>query len=247
MQIPLELALVVGVFSIAGVVKGAIGLGLPTIAMGLLSLFMPPAHAAAALVIPSFVTNVWQLAVGPSFRPLVKRLAPMLGFVCVGVWLGFAVLPLGHSSVARVGLGAALALYACLGLSKIEFAAPRRAEPALSIVVGLATGFITAATGVFVIPAVPYLQALGLPKDELVQALGLSFTVSTIALGAGLAGEGLLAAAFGWNALWAVIAAMAGMAFGQWIRSRIDAATFKNTFFWSLLLLGAWLAVHELM
>jgi hypothetical protein len=29
-------------------------------------------------------------------------------------------------------------------------------------VVGLATGLVTAATGVFVIPAVPYLQALGL-------------------------------------------------------------------------------------
>ncbi|MBF3247578.1 sulfite exporter TauE/SafE family protein, partial [Pseudomonas aeruginosa] len=48
--------------------------------------------------------------------------------------------------------------------------------------VGLATGALTAVTGVFVIPAVPYLGALGLQRDELVQALGLSFSASTLAL-----------------------------------------------------------------
>ena len=54
------------------------------------------------------------------------------------------------------------------------------------------TGIITAATGVFVIPAVPYLQAIGLEKDQLVQALGLSFTVSTLALAANIARAGAL-------------------------------------------------------
>jgi uncharacterized membrane protein YfcA len=243
MQTALELAPIAAIFLLAGAVKGAIGFGLPTIAMGLLSLVMPPAHAAAALVVPSLVTNVWQLAAGPSFRPLVRRLGLMLAFVCVGVWVGFAVLPADQTQVARVSLGAALAVYACVGLSRIEFVVPRGAEPALSVLVGFTTGFITAATGVFVIPAVPYLQALRLSKDDLVQALGLSFTVSTIALGAGLAGEGVLTRALGWQALWGVIAAMAGMAFGQWIRSRIDADTFRKAFFSSLLILGVWLAL----
>ena len=45
---------------------------------------------------------------------------------------------------------------------------------------------MTAATGVFVIPAVPYLQAQGLQRDELIQAMGISFTVSTLALALGL-------------------------------------------------------------
>ena len=53
-------------FLLAGLVKGVIGLGLPTIAMGLLAIVLPPAQAAALLVVPSFVTNVWQLAFGPS-------------------------------------------------------------------------------------------------------------------------------------------------------------------------------------
>ena len=60
-------------FLIAGFVKGVIGLGLPTVAIGLLGLVMPPAEAAALLVVPSLVTNVWQLAAGPSFTALLRR------------------------------------------------------------------------------------------------------------------------------------------------------------------------------
>ena len=53
-------------------VKGAIGLGLPTVAMGLLGSVMPPAEAAALLLVPSLVTNVWQLLAGPRFGLLLS-------------------------------------------------------------------------------------------------------------------------------------------------------------------------------
>ena len=43
--------LVVVTFILAGTVKGVIGLGLPTVAMGLLGLAMPPAHAFNCLSI----------------------------------------------------------------------------------------------------------------------------------------------------------------------------------------------------
>ena len=52
------LAAVTLTFVLAGFVKGVIGLGLPTVAMGLLAIVMPPAQAAALLVVPSFLTNV---------------------------------------------------------------------------------------------------------------------------------------------------------------------------------------------
>ena len=53
-------------FLLAGFVKGVIGLGLPTVSMGLLTLVMAPAKAASLLIVPSFVTNVWQLARTPT-------------------------------------------------------------------------------------------------------------------------------------------------------------------------------------
>jgi hypothetical protein len=68
--------------------------------------------------------------------------------------------------------------------------------------VGAITGLTTAATGVFVIPAVPYLQAIGFEKEELVQALGLSFTVSTMALAFNVAFEGGLLFAMARDISW---------------------------------------------
>ena len=79
------------VFILAGFVKGVIGMGLPTVAMGFLTLLMPPAEAATILIVPSFVTNVWQLAAGPRLVILLRRLWPMLAAIAlatvIGLWL----------------------------------------------------------------------------------------------------------------------------------------------------------------
>ena len=72
----LEPILIAGVFMLAGVVKGVIGLGLPTISMGLLAVLMPPAEAAALLIVPSLATNVWQMLAGPNLRRLWRRSGP---------------------------------------------------------------------------------------------------------------------------------------------------------------------------
>jgi uncharacterized membrane protein YfcA len=174
------LAAVTAIFVLAGFVKGVIGLGLPTVAMGLLALVMTPAQAAALLVVPSFLTNVWQ-AMGPELIPLVRRLWPMLLGICAGVWAGGGLLTAAGGARASIGLGAVLALYGVLGLTSVEFAVPARLEPWLSPLIGVITGIVTAATGVYMIPSAPYLQAIGLKTEGLVQALGLSFTVATVA------------------------------------------------------------------
>ena len=95
----------------------------------------------------------------------------------------------------------------------------------------------------FVIPAVPYLQAIGLEKDELVQALGLSFTVSTVALAVGLLRIDAWQIGSVWISLLALVPALVGMQAGTWLRQRIAAATFRRVFFAGLLLLGATLAL----
>src|SRR5699024_7630499 len=100
------------------------------------------------------------------------------------------------------------------------------------------TGIVAGGTGVFVIPAVPYLQALGLQKDDLVQALGLSFTVSTIALAAGLGTHGVLEPDSLLLSGLAIAPALVGMWVGQRIRSRISPLAFRRGFLLCLLLLG---------
>ncbi len=105
-----------------------IGLGLPTVAMGLLSLFMKPSEAAAILLLPSFVTNVWQLAAGPDFRGLAHRLWPTLAAVFVGTVAAAGLITGGNGALVTAGLGIALIAYAVLGLMKVKMhVAPPRA------------------------------------------------------------------------------------------------------------------------
>ncbi|MBS5840284.1 MULTISPECIES: sulfite exporter TauE/SafE family protein [Pseudomonas] len=235
--------LVMLTFLMAGTVKGMIGLGLPTVAMGMLGLAIAPAQAAALLIIPSIVTNAWQLAAGGQLRALIQRLWPMqLGIVCgTGfgmLWLGID----GGSGVVRA-LGAALLLYALSGLFLPTWQVASAREPWLGPLCGVVTGVITSATGVFVIPAVPYLQALGLGKNQLVQALGLSFGVSTLALAAGLYGRGSLGGGELNASLLALMPAMLGMWIGQLLRQRVSATLFKRVFFVGMALLGAHLLI----
>jgi uncharacterized protein len=224
-------------FLLAGLVKGVVGMGLPTVAVGLLAEVMAPAQAAALLLVPSLVTNVWQLVAGPSCCALVRRLWPLMVRIAAGSWLGSGWLTQDQGSRATMALGAALVAYAVLGLSKVKVAVPLAWEPWLSAPVGAVTGIITAATGVFVIPAVPFLGALGLEKDDLVQALGLSFTTSTLALGGSLFFDGALQASLGASLL-ALLPASIGMLVGQRLRDRVNPATFHRYFFLGLLGLG---------
>ena len=198
---------------------------------------MAPAQAAALLVIPSLVTNAWQLAAGPGIGPLLRRLWPMLVGIAFGTWLAAGALTAGQGT--RQAMGASLAAYGLLGLLRVPLHVPRRAEAVLGPVVGVVNGAITAVTGTFVLPSVPYLQALGLGREELIQALGLSFTVSTVALAAALAGSGALRTDALVASMVALVPALIGLWAGTWLRTRIQPETFRRWFFAGLVALGA--------
>ena len=207
-----ELAVVIVVFVVAGVVKGAIGVGLPTIAMGLLGALMAPSRAAAILIVPALLTNVWQMWDGPALTILLRRLRPMLACALLGTLPAAGLLTEANARLTTGLLGAVLMAYALTGLLGVHFKVSRRAEPALGPLMGLTTGLINGATGVFVIPGVPYIQALDLGKDELVQALAISAFVSSVALALGLGFNHGLGGAIAVPAGVALMAAFAGMA-----------------------------------
>jgi uncharacterized membrane protein YfcA len=232
---------IAAVFFAAGMVKGVIGFGLPTVAIGLLGALMRPAEAAALMVLPSLVTNAWQMAAGTALPALLRRLWRMMAGIVAGTLAAAVLLRGADSAVATLALGAVLILYAGAGFASFGFTVPPCREPWLAPLVGAATGAVTAATGVFVLPAVPYLQALRLERDALVQALGLSFTVSTLALSLALWRDGVLARALVDSSLLALAPALAGMAIGQKLRRWLPPDVFRRCFYAGLALLGAYL------
>jgi uncharacterized membrane protein YfcA len=128
----------------------------------------------------------------------------------------------------------------------VRFSVAPAIEWWLGPLIGALTGLVTAATCVFVIPAVPYLGALNLDKEDMIQALGLSFTVSTIALAAALAGGGAFAFGDVGASTAALAPALIGMAAGAALRGCFSEQTFRRIFFGGLLVLGADLASRAL-
>jgi uncharacterized membrane protein YfcA len=238
--------IVAGVFVLAGFVKGVVSIGLPTIVMGLLGAVVPPAQAAALMVIPSVATNIWQIAAGPRFLVVLRRLWTMLAGIGVGTWFASGFLTGANVEQTRLALGVVLVLYGCTGFTRFDWRVPPHAERWLAPVVGVLTGLLAGATGVPVLPAVPYIQALGLKREELFLALAFSPLISAIALGASLASAGVLNLALAGVSLLAMVPALVGMYFGQWLRLRTSDTAFRKVFFTGLIALGAYLAARNL-
>jgi uncharacterized membrane protein YfcA len=227
------------VFALAGFVKGVIGLGLPTIAMGLLGALMAPSQAAAILVVPALLTNVWQMFDGPALKALFFRLWPMLICALLGTLPATGILTKANVRLSTALLGAVLMAYALFALIGVQFKVSRRAEPLLGPLIGLTTGLINGATGIFVVPGVPYVQSLDLGKDELVQALAISAFVSSVALALGLGLNQGLRGAVAVPAIIALAGAFSGMGIGKALRSRLSGIAFRRAVLTGLLLLGA--------
>jgi len=231
-------------FLLAGTVKGVIGLGLPTVSLALLTATLGLPQAMALLLVPSFVTNVWQAVNGGNAKIILQRLWPFLFMATITVWLGAIALTRINLSLLSALLGALLVVYAIMSLAGFKLTIPTRHEVWAGPLVGTTNGILTGMTGSFVVPGVLFLQAIGLPRDMLIQAMGMLFTVSTFSLAIALQKNGLLTNELGLLSFAALLPAIIGMAFGQKIRQKLSETLFRRVFFTALLILGTYIIAN---
>ena len=139
-------------FLLAGSVKGVTGLGLPSVSLAVLTATLGLKAAMAILIVPSFVTNVWQALVGGHLLAILRRIWSLLLAVCVATWFGVGVLAKANADVLAGLLGVVLCGYAVLGLVRVDPPSPGRLEPWLSPAVGAVSGVLNGMTGSFVVP-----------------------------------------------------------------------------------------------
>ncbi len=244
---PALLAFVFSVFLLAGFVKGVTGLGLPTVAMGLLATRLPPLNAIAIMIVPAIATNIWQTFAGPYLKELIRRLWPLLLFTVLGLISGSGLLTGPYAPYGTVALGFLLVIYSLISLINVRLHLERKKEGWVGALSGLLSGLGAAMTGVQIIPSVVYLQALEMEPEEFVQALGLFFTVATIAQIFNLTNAGLMSVALAIPGLIALMASFAGMHIGQVLRARMPPGTFRRWFLISILVLGTYIAIDKLV
>mgnify|MGYP001548178343 CR=1 FL=1 len=240
------LAIIVMVFVFAGMIKGMIGLGLPAVSMGLLTIAMSPFQAASLLIVPSMITNIWQLFAEGRVWLFIRRFWTLLVGIVVGsIWSFLPTLSQSHGKTSEILLGSMLVLYGLYGLCVKNLPHLAAHERWLSPLVGYIGGAVTVATGVVIIPVVPYLQSLHLKRDELVQALGLTFTVSTICLAVFLHHNPMQGITLDYRlSVLALVAALVGMWLGKKIRYQLDEQRFRRLFFIGLVALGGYMLSH---
>jgi hypothetical protein len=240
------LVVVCATFLFAGWVKGVVGLGLPTIALALLAATVGLREAIALMLVPALVTNVWQGLTGGAFVALLRRLWPLLLAACLGTWFGVGVLAQADTVLLTGLLGVMIFGYAGISLVAPQVPPPGRWEGVLSPTAGAIGGLATGLTGSF-IPGILYLQALGLSRDHLVQAMGIAFVVLTVALAGALTRQDMMTVDLWLMSTVAVAPAALGMVLGRALRRRLSEALFRRVFFSALLLLGGYLASRSLL
>jgi uncharacterized membrane protein YfcA len=234
-------------YLVAGIVKGVIGSGMPTIGVGVLTAVLGLHPALALMLVPTTVTNIWQALVGGHFRAIFARAWPFLLPATLTIFIGALALTRVNVAWLSALLGLLLAVYGVFGLLRPPFMMARSKETAIGVVAGLINGTLGGMTGSFGMPGIPYLQAMGMPRDEFIQALGILFTMSTLALAIALGGEKLLTADLGLASALALIPALVGMVIGTWLRRRLSEDRFRKVFFASQILLGGYIVLRAVL
>ena len=244
---PLTLIAIVATFLLAGTVKGVIGMGLPTVSLALLTVLLDLPTAMALMLLPSFTTNVWQATVGGNGLAILRRSPVFFILATGGVWIGGGALVSVDLSLLSGLLGFLLILYGSSGLANYGITIGPTQERLAGTVAGFINGILTGMTGSFAFPGVLYLQALALKREELIQAMGILFTLSTISLAISLQSNALLSTKLFVVSSTGLLPAVLGMMFGQRIRKHMSEIMFRRVFLVSLVLLGAYIATSSLI
>ncbi len=224
---------------LAGIVKGATGLGYASSALPFLVYTLELEQAIALVLMPAMATNV-SVAIGNGFLiETGRRFAILYLAMLPGIALGIVLLGAVQARVAVLVLGVTIVAYALFALARPTLAISGRAARALQMPVGLLNGVLTGLTGSQVMPLVPYVMALGLEPARLVQAINLGVLIASMVLAAALVVNGMASDATMLASMLAVLPALAGVAIGQRLRPLIPAEHFRTVVLLVLLVSGA--------
>jgi uncharacterized membrane protein YfcA len=240
-------AIIVLTFFVGGLVKGLTGLGLPPVVLGILTAAIGIQPAKALILVPTFLTNVVQASSGGHGREVVRITWPFLLAATAFTVSGAFTLGYFRADVMSALLGLGLTVYGMLGLFRFRVDISGRGwHHPVGVLFGATNGFLTGMTGSSAVPGVFYLQSIGLTRDQLVQAMGILFTFSTVGLTWSLQSQDLISGRLAVLSAASLVPAFLGMSVGNRIRKRISEEKFRRVLFVALVVLGLGVAVQSL-
>ena len=230
----------------AAFVKGAIGVGFPTLGTPLLTLFVDVKVAVAVLVIPNIVMDGLQMRRRGRLLHTARRLRVLLACTMLGTVLGTRILVALSARAVTLILGSFVLAFVALNLTRFSPRVRPRWERWLSPAVGLLAGLLGGVTNALGTPLIVYFYALGMDKHEFVRSVALTFLVAKVVQLAALGAYGLLGGPVVAGSVALTAVALAGFGAGLRVQDRVDQRTFNRSVLVFLAALGAWLLVRAL-
>lgn len=210
-----------------GLVKGALGVGLPMVAVPVLSTVVPPATAIAMLSIPILATNLVQIRLTESFRPELTRFRLLFVMLVIGILIGASLLTVLSVRTIEMMIGVLLIGFVVGRAVQNRLRIPPAWEPRLSPCVGLGAGLVGGFSSFFGPPIIVYLMGLRLAKEDFVRTIALTYLIGLTPLYAMLVYIGAFRET---ELLWscaAVVPAALGQAIGKRVRKTISQRVFE--------------------
>lgn len=239
-----QLAAIAFAYLFASFVKGATGLGFSTTCLPFLVLAVGLKSALPLILLPSLASNVFVMREAGHFRETVRRFWPMFAATVPGLIAGLWLLDTVNVELCALALGLVLAAYSLYALKSPDFILPEHLARPLAPVSGFLTGLVNGVTGSQIMPSLPFLISLKLPRERFVQAINCSFTLSTIIMALGLSKLGLLTGTSIVVSVCGLGVVYLGTKAGGVVRRRLDETAFRRLVLILLLTLGMALVVR---
>jgi uncharacterized membrane protein YfcA len=243
---PTILLMVVLSLTVAGLMKGIIGVGMPTVAIPLLSIFIDLKASVMLLSVPLVLSNIPQAMEGGETFKCFVRLVPVLLGMVPGIFLGVTALLTISPLAAKLFVGLVVMIAAALPL----LAPQLRLKECLQTPVGVAAGFMGGALGGIAAMSGPmvfcFLLAKGLRGRDFTKEASLYLVLSAALLAVTLSSSSQYSGFDLAISTLALAPVAVGMLFGQRFRDRIPPEAFKATVLVIVLASGAGLMIKSL-
>ena len=214
--------------ALSGLVKGALGAGLPVVAVPVLAAFFDVPFAIAMMVVPTVVTNIWQVWQFRSQRIGQGSLAGLCIAAGVGTAIGTWLLANLPSHVLGAILAVVVVGYIVMRLLKPHWHIPLRLASRIAPAVGLVSGFLQGATGISAPVSLTFMSSLGFSRQQFIFAVSTLFVSFSIVHVPSLAATGILT----WHRLFlsalAFLPILVTMPAGNWLATRLSRQAFDR-------------------
>jgi len=234
----LSLAITIAGLFFGGLCKGAIGIGLPLIAVPIVALFVSVPKALSLLAIPLFVTNIYQLFQGGHAKAVIRRFWMITVALIIGIGLGTQILVSLDTKTLYLIMGLVVLAYPLIRLMGPSIQVSLEKEKKIGPPIALGSGFLGGISGFFAPPLLVFLAGQRLPKDVFTATVALIFLTGSLALSIFLAGHGILGEDDLVASALSLLPIILGIYLGQKIRAVISQSTFEKALTTAMAIIG---------